>query len=93
MTVENRTFIALDDIAAIEYECGHCHARHFVPVDEFQRVIYQCPNCKEELISGAHPNSSKPSDDAALHNFIDALKELRSRGLTLRLEILGEIPE
>ena len=93
MTFEQRTFIALGDIAAIEYECEHCHSRHSVPIARFDRVVGRCPNCQQELVRTTHADSSKANDAAVLHAFIETLQDLKSRGLTLRLEISGEVPE
>ena len=78
MTAETRTFIAPTDILGIEYECGHCGAKHFVPIVRFDRVLYQCPNCKEGLATATHPVSSQHSDESALYAFVNALKGMQN---------------
>lgn len=80
MTMQEKIVIDLCDIAAIEYECPHCHARFCVSVDRFDRVIYQCPNCKEGIISG---NGA----DASLEHFVQALLDLRNRKMQIKLEL------
>ncbi len=87
MTMQERLLLELGDILGIEYTCGHCQAKYLVPIERFDRVIYQCPNCKEGLVKSGHPDSTKRSDEAALHNFVEALLDLRSRELGIRLEL------
>ncbi|MGA2204035.1 MAG: hypothetical protein ABSG40_18955 [Terriglobales bacterium] len=89
MTAETRTFIAPSDIVGIEYECGHCRARHLVPVERFDRVLYQCPNCREGLATATDASHTKRGDDSALHQFVDALKEIQNLSVKVRLELSG----
>jgi hypothetical protein len=92
MTSEQRTFLEARDIVALEFECGHCQARHVIPVDRFDRAIYECPNCKEELLTKTVRETGKTGDDILLRNFVTALNALRSGALSvkLRLEVKGE---
>ena len=88
MTAETRTFVAPTDILGIEYECGHCGAKHFVPSVRFDRVLYQCPNCREGLATATtHATSHQRSDESVLHSFIDALKGMQNLTVKVRLEI------
>lgn len=87
MTKEQRTYIAPVDILGIEYECGHCHAKHLVSVERFDRVLYSCPNCKEGLATATKHNEGTAGDDTRLHAFVDALRGLRELKVKLRLEI------
>lgn len=93
MTIENRTFISPSDLLGIEYECGYCHSKYFIPLEKFAHVIYQCPNCKVALIGATHIDSTKRSDEGALLNFVEALKDIQTRPITLRFEISGEPSE
>jgi len=93
MTAETRTFIAPTDIIGIEYECGHCHAKHLVPVERFDRVLYRCPNCQEGLATTANSSSAKRGDDSLLHQLVDTLKEMQGLTIKVRLEISGGIPK
>lgn len=89
MTAETRTFICPSDIVGIEYECGHCHARHLVPVERFDRVLYHCPNCKEGLATATDASSRKRGDDSCIHHFVEALREMHELTVKVRLEISG----
>lgn len=96
MTIEQRTFISPKDIAGVELECPVCHAKYLTPIADFSHVIQQCPNCQQVVISNKHFDSSKRSDEAALANFIEALKDIQERiansgkdRLPLRLHIAG----
>ena len=92
MTIENRTFISPDDILAVEYECPNCKTRLLTPLDKFGRVLPRCRVCDKEIISETHQDSSKATDAVVVHEFLAALRELRSRKLAapLRLEIRSE---
>ena len=87
MTAETRTFIAPGDIAGIEYECGHCFAKHLVSIARFDRVLIHCPNCKEGLATPSE--RGKRSDESALHSFVSALREMQGLNVKVRLEISG----
>jgi|GEM_PF-2401997 len=89
MTIKNRTFISPDDILAVEYECPDCHTRYLTPLKKFEHVVTKCRACSKEIISETHRDSGKSTDEVAVHDFLNALKELQVRKLTasLRLEI------
>ena len=85
--MHQRTMLDLKDIIGIEYTCAHCQSNYLVPIDKFDRPIYQCPNCKETLVLPGHADSAAISDEASLTNFVDNLRDLRGRGLGIRLDI------
>lgn len=95
MTIEQRTFVSPKDIAGVELECPNCHAKVLTTIKDFSHVVKQCPNCQQLVISDKHfPDSSKPSDQEAMVNFIVALKDIQERiansgkdRLPLRIEI------
>ena len=87
MTVEQRATIQPSDVRGIEYHCSHCDAVYVIPIDRFDRSISSCPNCREELISGQYKDSSKPTDQGALFDFVMKLKEIRDRSLKVRLVV------
>ena len=87
MTMQERTLLELRDILGLEYSCRHCQAKYLVPIERFDRAIRQCPNCREGLIRTDHPDSTKPSDEDALHNFVNALMDLRNREIPIRFEV------
>ncbi len=75
MTIEQRTFISPKDIMAVEYECAHCHAKYLTPLKDFSRVIEQCPNCQKPLVHTTYLDSTKRSDERALYNFVETLRD------------------
>jgi hypothetical protein len=87
MTMQERTLLEPGDILGLEYSCRHCQAKYLVPIERFDRVIRQCPNCREGLVRTDHPESAKRSDEDALHNFVNALVDLRSRDIGIRFEV------
>jgi hypothetical protein len=92
MTREVRITIEAKDILAIEYECGHCHARHLIPVERFDRVLHQCPNCKESLATLAKYGAEGGSDESILSALIDALKRTKNLSCKIRLQITEDPP-
>jgi hypothetical protein len=87
MTIQQRTFIELEDIAGIEYTCKHCGAEYLVPIGHLDRVINQCPNCKEGLIKAALLTDEAPTEETFLKNFVRALIVLRDSKLGIKLEL------
>jgi ribosomal protein L37AE/L43A len=87
VTTEQTTSIDLSDIAGIEYVCSHCGARYIVPIVKFDTAISSCANCRQEIVSETYKNSSKPSDQAAVHSFVEALRDLSGRGVSIRLTL------
>jgi len=91
MSLKQRTFISLDDIQAVEYECPACDTRQLTALAKFKEVPANCPACRKEIISTSNRDSSKASDWVAVDGFLKALKEIQGRRLTaLRLEISAE---
>ncbi len=87
MTLQQRTFIELEDIAGIEYICKHCRAEYLVPIEHLDRVISQCPTCKEALIKAALFTDKAPAEETLLKNFVRALMVLREAQLGIKLEL------
>ena len=87
MTVQKRTLIEPSDIIGIEYECSHCGSRYLVQVIRFDRRVAHCPNCHEPWLAAGAVN--RQSDDQAVAQLVDALKEIQSRklGVVVRLEL------
>jgi transposase-like protein len=49
-TLEQRIYIAPEDIVAVELECPNCHARISLRVGaKFDRGSKTCPNCNEDF--------------------------------------------
>ena len=46
MTAETKTFIELDDIAAIQLRCKKCGATISRPVSESSKPMRECPSCQ-----------------------------------------------
>ena len=90
--MHQRTMLDLKDIIGIEYTCAHCQSKYLVPIDKFDRIIHQCPNCKETLVQSGRADNASINDEASLSNFIDNLRDLRDRGMGIKLEISSSDP-
>src|ERR1700733_2218206 len=76
MTVETHTTIDLNDVQAIEFECGNCHAKIAIPVANLKHPQITCMYCqdgKQWIIPGSR-------DYADLITFFRAFQWLAGEG-------------
>lgn len=51
MTVENRRFVELIDILAVQFECKQCGARLSCPIRKWKQMKFGCPNCNAPWVT------------------------------------------
>lgn len=89
MTTEQRTFIELRDVVAIEFECSHCHARTSVAVEHFEQPPIRCHAC-DRTGQWLVPGSTECARIASLGRIIRELSEPEANGgqrFRLKLQI------
>jgi len=64
MTTEIKTFIGLEDVNAIQYECQGCHAKITIPLKS-GHVPARCSNCKEDWFDNENDQNFKNLKDFA----------------------------
>jgi DNA replicative helicase MCM subunit Mcm2 (Cdc46/Mcm family) len=76
VTVENRRFIGLDAIIAIQYRCSNCKTTVTVPRDKWGDPPSSCPNpnCRTE---NNMPSSLVRRDSPAAESAIELQKIIR----------------
>jgi hypothetical protein len=96
MTLERRFLVGLEDIAAVVFECNHCHARISLSPDNIGVLKGNCPRCTyswqflEPASAPLVPNLSK----SYFTNFTEALGKIRRmEPQTIGFKLLLEFKE
>lgn len=92
MTVEQRTFIELGDVVAVELGCSTCGSRIRYPLLKMQPAQFKsrqhyCPNCKDGLLE-PYADGPEVNRIAELAEALLILIKSKSRAI-IRLEIAG----
>ena len=87
MTNETLTFIELDDLIGLRFECGNCHEKTAVRLSSTSKMIdyvhgFKCPHCQESWFQGDQDLRLK-----TVARFIAALKELKDTEMPLGLTL------
>ena len=89
MTSETQTFIELNDLLGLRFECENCHEKTAVRLSSTSKMIdyahgFKCPHCQELWFQGDQDVRLN-----AVARFIAAMRELKSTKMPfgLRLEI------
>lgn len=85
VTVENKTFITLEDINGIQLRCKKCGTTLGRSVVESSRVLHECPSCHTDWLM---PGTNEERRISNLATVIDTAKQaLVGRDFALLLEI------
>jgi Zn finger protein HypA/HybF involved in hydrogenase expression len=85
VTVENKTFITLEDIKSIQLRCKKCGTTLGRSVAEASRALHECPSCHADWLQ---PGTSEERRISNLATIIDTAKQaLVGRHFELLLEI------
>lgn len=91
MTTETKTFISVNDIVAVQYECMSCHARFVATVEYASAPPLSCQQChKQWFVDSTDPRSKD------LHRMIQSIKTAsdsvaRFQGTNVPLSVSLEI--
>lgn len=81
MTIENRRFIALDEITAIQYRCKKCGTTVTVPRERWGDPVRNCPGgCSEDAVRLTPLIPAGTSEDKAMKSLQAAVKDLSQSG-------------
>lgn len=100
MTAENRRFINLDEVVALEYTCSKCGVRVSMPrkKSKWKKIPYACPGGCTTAQGGANAwfdeEGDEPKNVLMLVNSIERLISAKQNGLgcTLRLVLQEDVP-
>jgi hypothetical protein len=75
MTIEQKLVVGLDDIAAVVFECNHCHVRISLNPDNIGVLKGSCPRCLY-VWEFLEPASALPAPNLSKSYFTDFTEAL-----------------